>query len=117
MEYNKEVSYNKLTMSELSPFAMYCSITQRALCNERGAKMMRKTWLKEAGITDVSAFFSLEDASELRRWSRHFSSVSARSYMRGYRDIYKDVGWFHKLLIHFCDRFVKMKIVKILFGG
>lgn len=86
-------------------------------CNERGAKMMRKTWLKEAGITDVSAFFSLEDASELRRWSRHFSSVSARSYMRGYRDIYKDVGWFHKLLIHFCDRFVKMKIVKILFGG
>ncbi len=24
-------------------------------CNERGAKLMRKTWLKEAGITDVSA--------------------------------------------------------------
>ncbi len=86
-------------------------------CNERGAKLMRKTWLKEAGITDVSAFFSLEDEAELRGWSNHFSSVTARSYMRGYRDIYKNVGAFHKLMIRFCDRLVKMKIVKIVFGG
>ncbi len=86
-------------------------------CNERGAKLMRKTWLKEAGITDVSAFFSLEDEAELRGWSNHFASVSARSYMRGYRDIYKDVNWFHKLMIRFCDTLVRMKIVKIVFGG
>ena len=86
-------------------------------CNERGAKLMRKTWLKEAGITDVSAYFSLEDESELRGWSHHFASVSARSYMRGYRDIYKDVNCFHKLMICFCDTLVKMKIVKIVFGG
>ena len=38
-------------------------------CNDRGAKLMRKTWLKEAGITDVSAFFSLEDEKELTHWS------------------------------------------------
>ena len=86
------------------------------VCNERGAKLMRKTWLKEAGITDVSAFFSLEDESELAGWSDHFVSVTARSYMRGYRDIYKNVGLFHKLMIHFCDRLVRMKIVKIVFG-
>ncbi|MBQ6420909.1 MAG: class I SAM-dependent methyltransferase [Clostridia bacterium] len=86
-------------------------------CNERGAKMMRKTWLKEAGITDVSAYFSLEDENELKDWSRLFTSVSARSYMRGYRDIYHDVGFFHKLMIRFCDSLVKMKIVKIEFGG
>ena len=86
-------------------------------CNERGAKMMRKTWLKEAGITDVSAFFSLEDENELKDWSRLFTSVSAKSYMRGYRDIYHDVGFFHKLMIRFCDGLVKMKIVKIGFGG
>ncbi len=86
-------------------------------CNERGAKLMRKTWLKEAGITDVSAFFSLEDEAELRGWSDHFSSVSAKSYMRGYRDIYHDVGLFHKLMIRFCDALVKMKIVKISFRG
>ena len=86
-------------------------------CNARGAKLMRKTWLKEAGITDVSAYFSLEDESELRRWSDRFTLVSARSYMRGYRDIYKDVTWFHKLMIRFCDTLVRMKIVKIVFRG
>ncbi len=85
-------------------------------CNERGAKLMRKTWLKEAGITDVSAFFSLEDEAELAGWSDRFASVSARSYMRGYRDIYKEVGLFHKLMIRFCDGLVNMKIVKIVFG-
>ena len=86
-------------------------------CNERGARLMRRTWLKEAGITYVTAFFSLEDESELGRWSDHFASVSARSYMRGYRDIYPNVGLFHKLMIRFCDSLVKMKIVRIVFGG
>ncbi len=85
-------------------------------CNERGAKLMRKTWLKEAGITDVSAFFSLEDESELKAWSDKFLSVTARSYMRGYRDIYGSVGLFHRLMIHFCDSLVRMKIVRIEFA-
>ncbi len=84
-------------------------------CNKRGAQLMRKTWLKEAGITDVAAFFSLEDEKELCSWSRLFSSVTAKSYMRGYRDIYNDVRLMHKLMIRFCDSLVKMKIVKIKF--
>ena len=86
-------------------------------CNERGAKLMRKTWLREAGITDVSAFFSLEDERELEAWSGRFASVGAKSYMRGYRDIYRDVGLFHKLMIRFCDSLVSMKIVRIAFKG
>jgi O-methyltransferase involved in polyketide biosynthesis len=86
-------------------------------CNKRGAKLMRKTWLKEAGITDVGAFFSLEDEAELHEWSKRFASVTARSYMRGYRDIYEDVGLLHKLMIRFCDGRVKMRIVKITFGA
>lgn len=84
-------------------------------CNRRGAKMMRSTWLKEAGITDVSAFFSLEDERELESWSGQFVSVTAKSYMRGYRDIYEHVRPLHKLMIRFCDRLVRMKIVKITF--
>ena len=84
-------------------------------CNRRGAKLMTKTWLKEAGIADVSAFFSLEDKDELRNWSDDFADVSAKSYMRGYRDIYKDVSLFYKLMIKFCDSFVKMQIIKIAF--
>ncbi len=86
-------------------------------CNERGANLMRKTWLKEAGITDVGAFFSLEDESELTGWSESFASVTSRSYMRGYRDIYRNVSLFHKLMIRFCDGPVRMKIVRIVFGG
>ena len=84
-------------------------------CSERGAKLMRKTWLREAGITDVGAFFSLEDEQSLRDWSSRFRSVTARSYMRGYRDIYGSVGPLHRLMIRFCDSLVKMKIVKIAF--
>ncbi|MBQ4381321.1 MAG: class I SAM-dependent methyltransferase, partial [Oscillospiraceae bacterium] len=86
-------------------------------CNGLGAGLMRKTWLKEAGITDVSAFFSLENEAELEAWSERFASVTAKSYMRGYRDIYGSVGLFHKLMIHFCDGLVKMKIVRIAFAG
>ena len=82
-------------------------------CNRRGAKMMMKTWLKEAGITDVGAFFSLEDPEELKSWSPEFASVTSKSYMRGYRDIYREVGLAHKLLIRMCDGFVNMRIVKI----
>lgn len=85
-------------------------------CNERGAKMMRKTWLKGAGITDVTAYFSVKDETELRDWSKNFSSVTAKSYMRGYRDIYPDVSLFHKIMIRFCDSLVKMKIIKIEIG-
>ena len=84
-------------------------------CNRRGAKMMTKTWLKEAGISDVGAYFSLEGPEELKGWSRDFAEVSSKSYMRGYRDIYKNVGLFHRMMIRFCDSLVKMRIVKIRF--
>ena len=86
-------------------------------CNKRGAGLMRKTWLKEAGITDVNAYFSLEDEAELKEWSDQFASVTAKSYMRGYRDIYQNVGLLHKLMIRFCDGLVRMKIIKIVFRG
>jgi O-methyltransferase involved in polyketide biosynthesis len=84
-------------------------------CNQRGAKMMTKTWLKEAGISDVNALFSVEDKSEIEAWSNDFAAVNARSYMRGYRDIYNEVSFFHKLMIKFCDRLVKMQIIKVTF--
>ena len=83
-------------------------------CNRHGAKLMTKTWLKEAGIKDVNAFFSIEDKSEIESWNKAFK-VTAKSYMRGYRDIYKEVGGLHKLMIRFCDSFVKMQIIKIVF--
>ena len=84
-------------------------------CNSKGAKMMTSTWLKEAGIKDVSAYFSLENAWEIKGWQGEFKDITSKSYMRGYRDIYDDVSRFHKLMIRFCDSFVKMVIVKISF--
>ena len=83
-------------------------------CNRRGAKMMTKTWLKEAGIKDVGAFFSIEDKNEIENWNKDFM-VTARSYMRGYRDIYKELSISHRLMIRFCDSFVNMQIIKIVF--
>ena len=85
------------------------------VCNSRGAKAMTKTWIKEAGIKDVSPYFSLEDEGEMSGWSDYFESISSRSYMRGYRDIRKDVNFLHRVLIDLCDRFFKMRIVKICF--
>ena len=72
--------------------ALFCRMARRFpgavlafdACNRRGARMMTRTWLKEAGITDVGAFFSLESASELEGWSADFAEVSSKSYMRGY---------------------------------
>lgn len=84
-------------------------------CNQKGAKMMTKTWLKEAGIRDVSALFSLEDPETLRSWSKDFAAVTSRSYMRGYRDIAPELGLVHRLMLRFCDNTVKMRIVKIAF--
>ena len=65
---------------------------------------------------DVNALFSLDDPMTLKGWSKHFAAVSTKSYMRGYRDIYHKMNAFHKLMIRFCDRLVKMVIVKITFG-
>ncbi len=103
--------------------ALFCKLAERFpgavivfdACNQRGAKMMTKTWLKEAGISDVEAFFSLESVKELEGWSDGFKNVSAKSYMRGYRDIYNDVSFLHKMMILFCDGLVNMIIVKIEF--
>lgn len=84
-------------------------------CNKRGARMMTKTWLKGAGITDVDALFSLDNPMALKSWSKSFASVTTKSYMRGYRDIYPRVNAFHKLMIRFCDSLVDMVIVRIVF--
>ena len=104
--------------------ALFCAMAERFpgavlafdACNRRGAKMMRSTWLKEAGITDVTAYFSLEDEHEFDAWSESFASVSAKSYMRGYRDIYPSMGLFNKLMIKLSDSFVRMVIVRVEFA-
>lgn len=87
-------------------------------CNERGLKMMLKTWVKEAGITDVGAFFSVQDAkAELAGWSDRFASVTSRGYMTGYRDLGRSIPWLYRRMCSLCDGFVSMQIVRIAFAG
>ncbi len=84
-------------------------------CNARGAKLMMKTFIKSAGITDVGAYFSLEDPDTVKTWSGDIASVTHRSYMRGYRDIINDVRPFYRMLIRLSDSLVNMRIVKVSF--
>ena len=52
----------------------------------------------------------------MNSWRNHIlKDIISRSCMRGYRDIYSEVSRFHKLMIRFCDKLVKMVIVKIRF--
>ena len=44
-----------------------------------------------------------------------FASVTSKSYVRGCRDIYKDVGLFHRLMIRFGDSLENMRVVRMAF--
>lgn len=79
-------------------------------------KLMLKTWIKDAEIKDVSAYFSVSDAPrELSEWSAKLR-VSARGYMLGYSDL-KDpsVKGFFRFLAKVGDGVMKMRIVRIDF--
>ena len=85
--------------------------------NRSAVKMIQKTWLKEAKIRDVDAWFAVSDAqSEIGGWDSRLR-VSSRGYMLGYNDL-KDpaVSGFFRFLARLGDGMMKMQIVKIGFG-
>lgn len=86
--------------------------------NAKAVKLMLKTWLKDAEIKDVGAYFAVSDAkSEIGAWDSRLR-VSNRGYMLGYNDL-KDpsVSGFFRLLARVGDGMMNMQIVKIGFGG
>ena len=85
--------------------------------NKKAVKLMLKTWIKDAEIKDVGAYFSVEDAErEISAWNPALK-VSTRGYMLGYNDL-KDpsVSGFSRFLSKVGDGMMKMRIVKIGFG-
>lgn len=86
--------------------------------NRKAVKLMLKTWLKDAKIKNVGAYFAVSDAkTELSAWDSRLS-VSSRGYMLGYNDLRDpSVGGFFRLLSKVGDNMMKMQIVKIGFGG
>lgn len=86
--------------------------------NRKAVKLMLKTWIKDAKIKDVGAYFALADAvREVSAWDSRLQ-VSSRGYMRGYDDL-KDpsVSGFFRFLAGVGDGMMKMRIVKVGFGG
>ena len=85
---------------------------------EKAVKLMLKTWIKDAKIQDVGAYFALSDPEkELSGWNAPLE-VSSRGYMLGYNDL-KDpsVSPFFRFLSKIGDGYMGMRIVKIEFGG
>ena len=79
-------------------------------------KVMIKTWVKSLGITDIGAWFYVDDpARDVQPWIPK-AKVSARGYMRGYNDL-KDpaVSGFFRFLSWLADGMMKMRIIRIDF--
>lgn len=86
--------------------------------NRTAVKMITRTWLKEAKIEDVGAYFAVSDAvAELGSWSERIN-VSSRGYMLGYSDL-KDpsVSGLFRLLARMGDSAMKMQIVRLEFAS
>lgn len=86
--------------------------------NKKAVKLMLKTWIKDAKIKDVGAYFAVSDAkAELSPWSEKLQ-VSSRGYMLGYNDL-KDpsVSSFFRFLAKIGDEKMKMQIVRLDFKG
>ncbi len=86
--------------------------------NKKAVKLMLKTWLKDAEIQDVGAYFAVADAKkELSAWDSRLQ-VSSRGYMLGYNDLrVPSVSGFFRFLAKVGDGMMKMQIVRFAFGA
>lgn len=86
--------------------------------NAKAVRLMLKTWIKDAEIRDVGAYFAVVDAAgEIGPWDSRLQ-VSSRGYMLGYNDLNDpSVSGFFRFLSRIGDRMMRMQIVKIGFGG
>lgn len=85
-------------------------------CGKTGVKMMLKTWIKQAKIQNVKAYFAVGNVhKDLAPWSEHFQ-VSSRGYMLGYQSLNVPcVRRLYRVLAKLGDSLMKMQIVRIDF--
>ena len=84
--------------------------------NRSAVKLMLKTWVKTAGITDVNQYFYVNDLADLRSWLPD-AKISAKGYMLGYNDLKSpSIRGLFRFMAKLGDGMIKMKIVKIDFG-
>ena len=80
-------------------------------------KLMTKTWIKQAGIQNVGAYFSVRSAkAELGPWSDRLH-VTSRGYMLGYQKLDDPaVKPIHRLLAMIADNWMNLQIVRLDFA-
>lgn len=85
--------------------------------NKKAVRLMLKTWIRDAQIRDVNAYFAVSDAvGEIGAWDSRLQ-VTARGYMLGYNDLTDpSVSRFFRFLAKVGDGMMAMRIVKIRFG-
>lgn len=79
-------------------------------------KMMLKTWIKDAEIQNVEAYFSVENAKqEISTWGENLQ-VSSRGYMLGYQSLNDpSIKKLYRVLAKIGDKWMKMQIVRVDF--
>lgn len=83
---------------------------------KRAVAMMIKTWVKQAGIEEVDAFFHVNNIEkDVIPWMKG-AKVTSRGYMLGYHDL-KDpfVSGLFRFLAKLGDRVMRMQIVRLDF--
>ncbi len=85
--------------------------------NKKAVRLMLKTWIRDAEIQDVNAYFSVGDTRrELSAWSGRLR-VSSRGYMLGYHDLSDpSVSGFFRFLARLGDGMMNMQIVRLDFA-
>ena len=82
---------------------------------KRAVKIMLKTWVKEAGITSISDYFSVDSIEKDLTWMKN-ARISSRGYMLGYNDLRDpSVPPLFRLLAKIGDNFMKMQIIRMDF--
>ncbi len=80
-------------------------------------KMMLKTWIKQAGIKNVDAFFHVDSLEkDVLPWLKH-AKVSQRGYMLGYHDLKAPcIPSLFRLLSKIGDNSLRMQILRFDFA-
>lgn len=83
---------------------------------KRALKLMLKTWVKQAGIKNINAFFHVDCIErDVQPWIKH-ADVSYKGYMTGYTNLENlPVSMFFRMLSKMCDHTLKMKIIRFDF--
>ncbi len=84
--------------------------------NKSAVKLMLKTWVRDAGITDIDSYFYVNDMdSGINSWLKN-AKASYKGYMLGYNDLQtKSVSGLDRFLAKVGDKIMKMRIVRIDF--